>query len=259
MRRVAIALFLASCTPDLHATRSLLSSTNPAEREKAAGILARAYAKDPKSLGDHGEAHWAELLKKVPGSKAPEALAGARSMGGEGGGGGFTENYQLDDFWAASVWGAQKDHTYTGYEGPRRHVEHVDVMPPASFTGAWTTYFVNGARFEVVDFESGKVTKRREYHDNGRLRVERTVVDGQLEGNFTWTFADGTTELEETYSKGKKFGVERRFWPGGKLREESHWAGDKLDGKSIFFERDGKPQQCTEWRMGEMLDAGCAK
>jgi hypothetical protein len=251
LRRAAIEIdLLFSCKPDLAASRALLGSQNPAEREKGAEILRKAYAKDPVAFGDHGETYWADKLKKVPGTAEGP---GGKSLGGEGGGGGFTENYQLDDFWAATVWGNQKDHVYTGYDPPRRLVKSVAVAPPSAFTGEWKTFFVDGAVYEIADYENGRARRRREFHDNGQLRVERTIVDGQLEGTFVWRFADGTTEWEESYAKGKKVGVERRFWPGGKMREEMYWLGDKLEGRSAFFDKDGKRTQCSEYHAGERL------
>ncbi|CAN5833436.1 hypothetical protein BH11MYX4_BH11MYX4_50690 [soil metagenome] len=44
--------------------RQKLASTDRAERAAAAEVLKSAYAKEPASLGDHGESYWAERLKR---------------------------------------------------------------------------------------------------------------------------------------------------------------------------------------------------
>jgi len=50
-----------------------LSSMDPLARKDAAVALESRYAKDPTSLGDHGEKYWQEQLARLPGAPAAEA------------------------------------------------------------------------------------------------------------------------------------------------------------------------------------------
>lgn len=249
MRRAVIGLvLLASCKPSIERTQAALASQSPAEREKAAEILRAAYAKDPLSFGDHGEAYWTARLKDVPGKAH---LDFGKVHGGEGGGGGFSDNVELDDFWWTTVWGNQKDHVYTGYDPPRRMVRSVEAKPPAGFTGTWITYYIDGARHVVDDLVDGRSSRVREYHDNGQLEVDRTYVDGKLDGTFVWKYADGKTHHEESYVKGVQVGVSRWFSREGRLQTESYYRDGKIDGQSLTFDKDGKLQTCSIYEAGE--------
>lgn len=263
MRYALVALvFVIGCKHqlDAHEGRKALESADPVQRQAGATALQKIYAKSPESLGDHGEKYWVSRLAGLRGASSAESqriLAGGRSMGSEGGGGGSTDNFRLDDFWSATLYREHQHDTITGYEPPRRNVVHIDVTRPPGFTGTWTTYFVNGAVFDACEFEGGVPRRDREYHDTGQLRREYLYVDGQRDGTVITRFADGTTEWEETFAKGKRVGVEKWFHRNGKLRQEDHWADDKRDGRTTFYNEDGSVMRCIDYRAGVEVGRGC--
>lgn len=265
MRFALIALVvLAGCErrPDAREAKRALESTSALERERGAAALRKIYAKDPQALGDHGEQYWVERLAGLRGASSEETariLAGGRSMGSEGGGGGSTDHFRLDDFWSAELFRDDRRGTIWGYEPPRRNVVHVDVAPPPKLTGTWTTYFVNGAVYDARELEGGVPRRDREFHDNGALRREYLYVDGKLDGAFVTRFADGSTEWEESYAKGKKVGVERWFHRNGKLRQEEHWVDGVRDGRSTFYGDSGSVVQCIDYRAGAEVSRGCSE
>jgi hypothetical protein len=253
---------LIGCKHQLSASeaRKALSSTEPRVRQEGATALQKMYAKDPMSLGDHGEQHWVEQLKKVRGVSNDEAyriLGNVQSRGSEGGGGGANDHIGLDDFWATDLYRELRNNTITGYEPPRRQVVQVYVERPARFTGTWVTYFVNGAVYDSFEVEGGIPRRDREYHDNGQLRSDHLYVDGRREGTVIVHFANGATEWEHTYAKGKLVGVEKWFYRTGTLRQEDHWADDKREGRTTYYSEDGYPTTCIDYRAGVEVERGC--
>ncbi len=263
MRRVLLSLvFLFACkrAPSAVEARGMIASADAETRRVGGAALQKIYVKDPKALGDHGETYWALRVKGLPGASADETqriLDGAESAGGEGGGGGSTRHYRLDDFWTMDLYRDDRRGTTTGYEPPRRNVVHVDVARPPDFTGTWTTYFVNGAVHDAFEVERGIAKRDREYHDDGQLRREHVFVGGKLEGAVVTRFANGTPEWEESYAKGKLVGVQRWFYRSGLLRQEDHWADDRRDGRTTFYAEDGSVTQCIDYRAGVEVDRGC--
>ncbi len=266
MRRVALVVVgfvsLAGCRRDPASARQKLASPDPAERAKAAEALRSAYAKDPVALGDHGASHWAERLKRVPGKTDDEVrdiLAGATILpGSEGGGGGRSVTFRLDDFWLATMGQSDRgDGRYFSAGPARRFVVHVDVQPPAGFTGTWTTYYVNGAVYASTEIDHGRVMRARQQHDNGQVRVESVYVDGAREGHVVTYFADGKPEWDQNYAKGELVGEERWYWENGKLREARRWKNGKQDGRMKVYGEDGSLRHCIEHRDGVEVGRSC--
>ncbi len=259
---VAVIVSLAACRPSASDARAMLASTDPAKRERGARALRQMYAEDPRSLGDHGEAYWTELLVRVEGRKLSEAssiLDGAQLlMGSEAGGGGASQGYRLDDFWTAEIhYSTRGDETVFSHEPPRRRVVHVEVSLPEKLTGTWITYYVNGAIHETIELEGGVRRRRRELHDNGSVHLEETYVDGRLHGTVLARDAHGAPEWEQTWANGKQVGVERFFHPNGKVRQEAHFEDDKLEGRLTNFTESGTATFCAEYRAGVRVDGGC--
>lgn len=253
---------LAGCRADLASEKQKLAATSAAERAKAAEALRAAYVKDPIALGDHGASYWAERLKRVPGATDHEVgkiLEGAKLLpGSEGGGGGRTVTFRLDDFWVATAGQSDRgDGRYFSAGPARRFVVHVDVLPPPDFTGTWTTYFMNGAVFESAEMDHGRVTRRREQHDNGQVRFEDVYVDGRRDGHVVTYFADGKPEWDQTYAKGELVGDERWYWENGKLREARRWKNGKQDGRMKIYGEDGSLSHCIEHRDGVEVGRSC--
>lgn len=264
--RLAACIVVASlssfgCRMDPASVRRKLASPDPAERAKAAAVLKAAYAEDPLALGDHGATFWAERLQRLPGKTDREVgdiLPGARLLpGSEAGGGGRTVTFRLDDFWLATAGQSDRgDDRYFVADPPRRFVVHVDVPPPPGFSGTWTTYYANGAVYASMEIDHGRVTRARELHDNGRVRVENVYVDGARDGHIVTYFADGKPEWDQTFAKGELVGEERWYWESGKLREERHWKNGKRDGRMKIYGESGS-LHCIEYRDGVEVGQSC--
>ena len=255
-------LFLLGCKrgPDANEARTMLASPDEQTRQIGATALQKIYARDPRALGDHGEAYWVLRLKGLPNASEAETLRildGAKAEGSEGGGGGSTRHYQLDDFWATDLYNDDRRGRTMSYEPPRRRVVHVYVERPPGFTGTWNTYFVNGAVHDALELDHGILTRNRAYHENGHLQLEYLYVDGLVEGTFITRFADGKTQFEETFAKGKQVGVHKWFYESGKLRQEDHWADAKLDGRLTNYAESGAVTSCADYRAGVEIGRDC--
>jgi antitoxin component YwqK of YwqJK toxin-antitoxin module len=255
MRRALLASFfvlVTGCKPNPEDAKNALASPDPAVREKAATTLRAMYAKDPRSVGDHGEAYWTERLERARGKKTPEVvkiLDGVTLRGGEGGGGGESVSARLDDFWMATLGRSTRgDDTVFAADKPRRFVQHVDAKMPSGFDGTWTTYYVNGAPYETFELRGGVPQRNREFHDNGRMRTEILYVDGKADGTFATRSADGKLEREHVYVKGKTV-AERSFYPSGKVEHETIF-GEHAIERSKSFEEDGSVKDCSIYDAG---------
>ena len=65
------------------------------------------------------------------------------------------------------------------------------------------------------------------------------------------------SEWERTYAKGKQVGLDKMFYPSGRLQQEAHYANDKLDGLMRNFSDGGAVTFCAAYRAGAQIDGGC--
>ncbi len=249
---VVAVTVVAGCSRSPEAARRALASSDPAERRKAATALQAMYARNPSSIGDHGEAYWAERLEKARGKKTAEAVAildGAQLSGGEAGGGGESLGARLDDFWVATLGRSTRGDDIVFETGkPRRNVIHVDADRPAAFTGTWTTYYVHGAVYETMELRGGVFQRIRQFHEGGQLWSEIPYVDGKADGTVVTRSPNGTLEREETWSKGKQVS-ERSFFANGRVETETTYRDGHIERQRSFRDT-GAMTSCEVFRSG---------
>jgi len=93
--------------------------------------------------------------------------------------------------------------------------------------------------YQNIDGVDVKV-KERELYNNGNVRMEGVVKDGQREGLWKVYFDEGTLWSEGTYKNGKRNGEAKNYFPNGKLRYEGFFTDDKKSGHWKFYGEDGK-------------------
>jgi hypothetical protein len=253
--RWAALVFVASvtaCKQSPEGARKALASRDPLERHKAATTLHAMYAKDPSSLGDHGERYWTERLAEARGTTTDEArkiLGGAPFTGGEGGGGSETVNARLDDFWVASLARSTRGDDIVFHTGePRRHVAWVLVDPPPDFDGTWASYYVHGAVYESIELRRGVRQRVRQFYEGGELWSDAPFVDGKLEGVVVTRTRNGSVEREATWSKSKQVS-ERTFFPNGRVQTEWTYEDGRIARQRSFLE-SGTPKSCEVFHNG---------
>ncbi len=90
----------------------------------------------------------------------------------------------------------------------------------------------NKCSITVFSLDSNRILFNRRYSD---------YENGILHGRCSRWYLKGGLHEELTYDSGKKNGIEKSFYPDGKLKKELLWEQDSLI-KGAFFNPDGSPK-----------------
>ena len=93
--------------------------------------------------------------------------------------------------------------------------------------------------------------KVTEYYDNGKIKIEGTVVNGLQEGETIEYYSNGVVKSKGTFVNGKPHGTILSFDQEGHLVEKAHWAKGKLQGEVILFYKSGKPHITVNYFNGK--------
>ena len=115
-----------------------------------------------------------------------------------------------------------------------------------------TTYHENGEIWQYLEVVNGRACGNyREWHDNGKLRLELTVIEGlgdlSEEAQMGWLFdgicrvwdEQGHLEAEFNYEKGLMQGMAFYYFPNGKLEQQIPYEKGKIDGDTLLYDRNG--------------------
>lgn len=115
-----------------------------------------------------------------------------------------------------------------------------------------TTYHNNGELWQYLEVVNGRAYgKYREWHENGMLRLELTLIEGlgdlSEEAQLSWVCdgasraidAQGNVQAEIYYEKGKRQGPALYFYPNGQLRKKIFYEDDLEDGEVLYYDLDG--------------------
>ena len=82
--------------------------------------------------------------------------------------------------------------------------------------------------FYIKDDMSLATGTIQSWWDNGQLKFEITVKDGEKDGVHKWWFKNGQLEFEGTYKDGGLDGVIKRWYNNGQLKSERNWKDDEF-------------------------------
>ena len=230
-----------------------LSDPRPLVRDVAAANLRKLLAQDPAAARDPGEAHWRKKLAKIPKSISSDEfarLAGASSEGGESSGQSSTITWRLDDYWTVTTYFDLPDNLREVGElahNPRR----IWVDPGKGYSGAWTTYRVNGVVDHAIEYEDGKYVRFASYYDNGRLISEQHYKGGVIDGRELGFHRGGQKAYAIEYAAGKPVGRWVHWYANGNLQSERTYVDGKLDGVTMNWREDGTKSSRVDYRRGE--------
>lgn len=182
-------------------------------------------------------------------------------------------NYRFDNSWVVTLYYESNDPLMVFDDSLVYWPRSYFVEPGDTFSGNWTTYFVNGQPSHSIDYVNGiydGVLKAfhyngnvcyqqhyvkgvaegedRGFYFNGSLRYFGSYHNGKQEGEWIHYHQNGNVELSHTYLKGEIHGTEQCFFENGKLYWENqfdhgkqlrHRAWDK-DGNLFFDTASGK-------------------
>lgn len=185
-------------------------------RDKAAAELRVSFRSVPES-------RWTPVVDKISKGQSKDEILKllqpfkvTREMGA-GSGQSHSESYRLDDEWILICHFQNEgdiliDRTLTG------SVRHVDVRPPANFTGRWILYFINGVRSHEISMKDGRYSGEfTAYHASGSKAYVQHYTDGVADGTDTGYHRSGKTAYTGQYKQGKQVGTWTWFDESGKI------------------------------------------
>ena len=127
-----------------------------------------------------------------------------------------------------------------------------------------TTYHSNGELWQYLVVVNGRACGiYREWHENGVLRLELTVIEGlgdlSEEAQLSWIFdgpsramdVQGRLMAEIYYEKGKLQGNALYFHPNGKISKMTPYENDLIDGEVLYYDTKGVVIGKTPYIRGE--------
>ena len=109
--------------------------------------------------------------------------------------------------------------------------------------------------------------------ENSRLSLKLKTVDGSglvmdkitglwhydvernpFTGRATEVFQNGSPHGEADFFKGKKDGMERFWWPNGKLKKEGQWFDGRENGVFKEWNNMGEPVKVIRFKNGEIIE-----
>ncbi len=153
-------------------------------------------------------------------------------------------------------------------------------MKDGKKNGLYTAYYRNGSIYYQVNYVDGKGEGAyTEYHPNGEIQEQFTLKDDMIQGvrstfyenkqlrteynyeadlyngTFQRFYPNGQLEEKGAYKKGKQIGLSEEYFSNGKLSismtlDES----GKQNGKSTFYDLDGKKYHEFEFSKGELTE-----
>ncbi len=239
-----------------------LRSADGETRKVAAAALRRIVAKYPSgttylSSKDGGEAAWrekvdrvepgmakAEVLKLLPAfAEAPDGLEIAE-------GDSHIVSYRLDYHWVVRISYRNTDKVI---ERPvlRKSALRIHPAPPEDFTGAWTTWHVNGQKGYEVLYKDGRYDGTfTSFHDNGAKSYEQHYANHVAHGPDTGWQPDGTLSYTALYRDGKQDGKWVHWHTNGKKHSETNYANGKYHGRVTYWHENGQIGSVNEYKDG---------
>jgi len=230
-----------------------LSDPRASVRDAAAATLRKLLAEDPTAAGDSGETHWRGRLASIPkgiSSDEFKRLTGASNEGGVSSGQTSNTTWRLDDYWTVTTYFDSPDSLREVGE-LTRNIRRIWVAPEAGFSGAWTTYRVNGVVDHRIEYMNGKYVRFASYHDNGQLVSEQRYKDGAIDGPEVGFHRGGQKAYAIEHAAGKAVGRWVHWYSNGNLQSERNYVDGKLDGVTMYWREDGTKSSRVDYRHGE--------
>jgi len=128
--------------------------------------------------------------------------------------------------------------------------------------GKTTRYYFTGDLQSVDNYDKGLLNgKSLTYYEGGKKKAEMNYLNDTLDGLYTEWNIDGLLKIKGSYKKGlyngkweywdntgikvgegnymAGAGIQKGFYPDGKLKREIHYMHNKKNGLELWFSRDG--------------------
>jgi hypothetical protein len=144
-------------------------------------------------------------------------------QGGFGGGGTYSESYRLDDNWLLTCWYLNKDDSLID-KNLSPSLRFAWVGPPASFSGVWITYYVNGQKSNEINYK-----------------------DGSYSGECISFNPDGSKCVVQHYNHQIAEGADTGYFPSGKIKYQGQYRTNAQVGTWIWYNEDGTTNSIKDY------------
>jgi len=98
--------------------------------------------------------------------------------------------------------------------------------------GEFKRYFENSKLKALMYFSDiGENTKAKLFYENGKLAAQGTYWESQKDSIWKYySYYNGCLTYEESYIKGGKNGISRKYYNNGTISEETDWQDDLRNG-----------------------------
>ena len=102
-----------------------------------------------------------------------------------------------------------------------------------------TLVLVGSASLSIARRGADSVDMRREWYADGRLRTERSYVDGREDGLHRGWYSDGSPMFERRYQRGLAQGIQREWFADGKPYTEFTYVDGHESGRQRMWTEYG--------------------
>jgi uncharacterized protein len=99
------------------------------------------------------------------------------------------------------------------------------------------------------DFTNGRRVGAWILHVNDH-QEEGAYEDGELNGLWTWKYADGSKAFQGEYAVGLPIGKHKYWYPNGQMKMKGEYEGGELSGRWDYYEADGTLTLQLEYEAG---------
>jgi len=119
--------------------------------------------------------------------------------------------------------------------------------------GAWTEYTQDERVHRLTTYVNGKKEGvYMEFSTSNHVTVRCFYHNDERHGKYVEYTAVGIKE-DRFYSFGKLEGVAHKYFPNGTLMEEAYYKDGMREGKSKWYDREGKKTLEYEYHKGELV------
>ncbi len=86
----------------------------------------------------------------------------------------------------------------------------------------------------------------QDFYDNGQLKMEGPVVNGQRHGLWKSWYENGLKWSETTFKSGVKTGPTTTYYENGMMRYSGQYENDQRVGSWQFYNREGKLEKSVD-------------
>ncbi|MCG8307991.1 MAG: membrane-binding protein [Cytophagales bacterium] len=144
-----------------------------------------------------------------------------------------------------------------------KEIYYIDDSSSAVLCGAYTSYFMNGAKEKqgfykdnfpdsawTYYYENGQVKMKgmlhygsshglwEYYYENGSINMAGIIIDSKREGTWKYYYENGKIKSQGAYLNNKKDGIWNYFYEDGELKAQAYYKDSK--GRYKEFYADGK-------------------